>query len=101
MSKEHGNQFGSHVPPLPNSPRLVVNRANAILNHLYAVVESESRLALVALGLDPGIGVLHNALRSRDSLTAGVMEASDLSRCATADLAYIGTASARVVFRTA
>jgi CRISPR-associated protein Cas1 len=71
---EHWKQFGSRVSPLTNSPRLAVNPANAILNYLYAVLESESRLALAALGLDPGIGVLHNDLRSRDSLAADVME---------------------------
>jgi CRISPR/Cas system-associated endonuclease Cas1 len=45
-----------------------------MLNYLYAVLESESRLALAALGLDPGIGVLHNDLRSRDSLACDLME---------------------------
>jgi hypothetical protein len=62
------------VSPLTNSPRLAVNPANAILNYLYAVLESESRLALAALGLDPGIGVLHSDLRSRDSLACDLME---------------------------
>ena len=37
-----------------------------MLNYLYAILESEARLALATLGLDPGIGVLHNDLRSRD-----------------------------------
>jgi CRISPR-associated protein Cas1 len=71
---EHWKRFGSRVSPLTNSPRLAVNPANAILNYLYAVLESESRLALAALGLDPGIGVLHNDLRSRDSLASDLME---------------------------
>jgi CRISPR/Cas system-associated endonuclease Cas1 len=71
---EHWLRFGGRVSPLTNSPRLAVNPANAILNYLYAVLESESRLALAALGLDPGLGVLHNDLRSRDSLAADLME---------------------------
>ena len=71
---EHWKRFGSRVSPLTNSPRLAVNPANAILNYLYAVLESESRLALAALGLDPGFGVLHNDLRSRDSLASDLME---------------------------
>jgi len=71
---EHWKRFGSRVSPLTNSPRLAVNPANAILNYLYAVLESESRLALAALGLDPGIGVLHSDLRSRDSLASDLME---------------------------
>lgn len=71
---EHWKRFGSRVSPITNSPRLATNPANAILNYLYAVLESESRLALAALGLDPGIGVLHNDLRSRDSLASDLME---------------------------
>jgi hypothetical protein len=71
---EHWKRFGSRVSPLTNSPRLAVSPAQAILNYLYAILESESRLALAALGLDPGIGVLHNDLRSRDSLAADLME---------------------------
>ena len=45
-----------------------------MLNYLYALLESESRLALAALGLDPGLGVLHNDLRTRDSLACDLME---------------------------
>ena len=71
---EHWKRFGSRISPLTNSPRLAVNPSNAILNFLYAVLESESRLALATLGLDPGIGVLHNDLRSRDSLACDLME---------------------------
>jgi CRISPR/Cas system-associated endonuclease Cas1 len=56
---EHWRAFGTRVSPLTGSPRLAVNPPNAILNYLYAILESESRLAAAALGLDPGIGVLH------------------------------------------
>jgi CRISPR-associated endonuclease Cas1 len=71
---EHWKRFGSRISPLTNSPRLAINPANAIINYLYAILESESRLALATLGLDPGIGVLHNDLRSRDSLACDLME---------------------------
>jgi CRISPR-associated endonuclease Cas1 len=71
---EHWKVFGSRISPLTSSPRLAVSPANAILNYLYAILESESRLALAALGLDPGIGVLHSDLRSRDSLATDLME---------------------------
>jgi hypothetical protein len=40
------------------------------------LLESESRLALAALGLDPGIGVLHVDAPSRDSLALDLMEAA-------------------------
>jgi CRISPR-associated endonuclease Cas1 len=72
---EHWRTFGTRVSPLTGSPRLAVNPPNAILNYLYAILESESRLAAAALGLDPGIGVLHVDAAARDSLACDLMEA--------------------------
>jgi len=71
---DHWRAFGPRVSPLTGSPRLAVNPPNAILNYLYAVLESESRLAASALGLDPGIGVLHVDTPARDSLACDLME---------------------------
>jgi CRISPR-associated endonuclease Cas1 len=71
---DHWQKFGSRTSPLTKSPRLAVTPPNAMLSYLYAILESEARLALAALGLDPGIGVLHNDLRSRDSLACDLME---------------------------
>jgi hypothetical protein len=71
---EHWQTFGSRMSPLTRSSRLAVNPANAMLNYLYAVLESEARLAICELGLDPGIGVLHNDTRARDSLACDLME---------------------------
>lgn len=71
---EHWRSFGARISPLTGSPRLAVNPPNAILNYLYAVLESESRLAAAALGLDPGIGVLHADAPYRDSLACDLME---------------------------
>src|SRR5207247_618999 len=65
---EHWKVFGQRISVLTGSSRLATNPPNAILNYCYAVLESESRLALAALGLDPSIGVLHNDLAARDSL---------------------------------
>jgi CRISPR-associated endonuclease Cas1 len=70
----HWKQFGTRESPLTNSPRLAVNPPNAILNYLYAILESEARLAAAALGLDPGLGVLHVDSRTRDSLACDLME---------------------------
>jgi hypothetical protein len=61
--------------PLTSNPRLAANPPNAILNYLYAVLEAEARLACLAVGLDPGLGVLHADQKSRDSLALDVMEA--------------------------
>ncbi len=71
---EHWKLFGSRISAITSSPRLAVNPINSMLNFLYSVLESESRLALAALGLDPGIGVLHNDSRTRDSLACDLME---------------------------
>lgn len=72
---EHWRRFGGRNSPLTGSPRLAINPPNAILNYLYALLESESRLALAALGLDPGIGMMHVDTPSRDSLACDLMEA--------------------------
>lgn len=71
---DHWLSFGSRVSPLTHSPRLAVNPANAILNYLYAILETETRLAVAALGLDPGLGVMHLDSRTRDSLACDLME---------------------------
>lgn len=71
---EHWRSFGARVSPLTGSPRLAANPVNAILNYLYCMLESESRLAAAALGLDPGLGVLHVDTPSRDSLACDIME---------------------------
>jgi CRISPR-associated endonuclease Cas1 len=71
---EHWQTFGARVSPLTGSPRLAANPPNAILNYLYCVLESEARLAAAALGLDPGLGVLHVDTPARDSLACDLME---------------------------
>jgi hypothetical protein len=53
---------------------LAVNPANAMLNYLYALLESEARLAAAAVGLDPGLGFLHMDTEHRDSLACDLME---------------------------
>jgi CRISPR-associated endonuclease Cas1 len=71
---EHWRVFAARRSPLTGSPRVAVNPANAMLNYLYAVLESESRLALAALGLDPGLGFVHMDAPARDSLACDLME---------------------------
>lgn len=71
---EHWKVFGARVSPLTGSPRLAASPPNAMLNYLYALLESEARLAVAALGLDPGLGVLHVDTPTRDSLACDVME---------------------------
>jgi hypothetical protein len=45
-----------------------------MLNYLYALLESEARLAAATLGLDPGLGVLHVDASNRDSLALDILE---------------------------
>lgn len=71
---EHWRTFGVRRSPLTGSPRLAVNPPNAMLNYLYALVESEARLACVAVGLDPNLGFLHADTDSRASLACDLME---------------------------
>jgi hypothetical protein len=44
------------------------------LNYLYAILEAEARIAALAVGLDPVLGLLHADQRNRDSLAADLME---------------------------
>lgn len=71
---EHWRTFGTRKSPLTESPRLAVNPPNAMLNYLYALLESQARLASAALGLDPGLGVMHVDSRTHDSLACDLME---------------------------
>jgi CRISPR-associated endonuclease Cas1 len=71
---EHWRIFGTRKSPLSGSPRLAANPSNAILNYLYAVLESEACLAATALGLDPGLGFIHVDTPARDSLACDLME---------------------------
>jgi len=71
---EHWRIFGTRFSPLTGSPRVAINPANGILNFLYSLLYAESRLAAVALGLDPGLGILHFDIAARDSLACDLME---------------------------
>jgi CRISPR-associated endonuclease Cas1 len=71
---DHWKTFRNRISPLTGSPRLATDPLNAMLNYLYALLESETRLAIAALGLDPGLGILHVDSQARDSLACDVME---------------------------
>jgi CRISPR-associated endonuclease Cas1 len=71
----HWRVFGARRSPLTGSGRLAVNPPNAMLNYLYAILESEARIAAVGVGLDPNLGMLHADTDSRPSLACDLMEA--------------------------
>ena len=70
----HWARYDSRASFLTGAPRAATNPVNALLNYLYALLESESRLALLAVGLDPTLGVLHADQRNRDSFALDAME---------------------------
>jgi CRISPR-associated endonuclease Cas1 len=72
---DHWHSVGSRRSPLSGGPRLAVTPVHAILNYCFALLESETRLALAALGLDVGLGLgLHTDTPNRDSLVFDVLE---------------------------
>jgi CRISPR-associated endonuclease Cas1 len=71
---EHWRIFANRPSPLTLRPRNAANPANAILNYLYTLLEVETRIALTARGLDPGLALFHADEANRQSLAADVME---------------------------
>ena len=71
---EHWLTFGVRRSLLTGNPRSATNPANAILNYLYSILETEARIASLTMGLDPGMGVMHADQRGRDSLACDLME---------------------------
>ena len=72
---DHWRTVGGRHSPLSGGPRLAVTPAHAILNYCFGLLESETRLSVTALGLDPGLGVgLHTDTPNRDSLALDVLE---------------------------
>ena len=71
---DHWLNFRLRTSPHTKSPRAAANPANAMLNYLYAILEAETRIAAMAMGLDPGLGLYHADQRYRDSLACDLME---------------------------
>lgn len=57
-----------------NSNRKAERPTNALLNYVFALVESEATLAATAVGLDPGLGIVHLDAKARHSLVLDLME---------------------------
>jgi CRISPR-associated protein Cas1 len=60
-STSHPNRFATHP-------------VNAMLNYAYGVLESQVRMQMVAIGLDPTIGILHGNARGQHGLVYDLME---------------------------
>ncbi len=71
----HWSVFGSRHSPLGSrGANRAVNPANALLNYSYAVLEGEARVACLAVGLDPMLGLLHTDRTARGALALDLME---------------------------
>lgn len=70
----HWRVFGSRISPLTHSPRLATNPPNACMNLIHALCEAQCRIALIAMGLDPEIGLLHCDTPNRASLANDIQE---------------------------
>jgi len=70
----HWKRFTSRMSFITHSPRLATDPVNACMNLLHGLCEAECRIALIATGLDPEIGLMHRDLPSRSSLCNDVQE---------------------------
>jgi CRISPR-associated endonuclease Cas1 len=70
----HWKRFAARISPITHSPRLAINPANACMNLIHALCEAECRIALIATGLDPEIGLLHRDAPNRSSLANDLQE---------------------------
>jgi CRISPR-associated endonuclease Cas1 len=59
----------------PGTARSATDPLNALLNFGYRLLEAEARFACLAIGLDPGIGIMHSDVKGRDSMVLDLMEA--------------------------
>src|SRR5205823_6366200 len=66
-------RFDRRGSEITGSPRVATDPTNAILNYLYALLETETVIACRAVGLDPGLGILHADAPARSSLALDVM----------------------------
>jgi CRISPR-associated endonuclease Cas1 len=70
----HWKRFMSRISPITHSARLATNPANACMNLIHTLCEAECRIALIAMGLDPEIGLLHVDAPGRSSLANDTQE---------------------------
>jgi CRISPR-associated endonuclease Cas1 len=57
-----------------NANRKAERPVNALLNYCFALLEAEAVLACQAVGLDPGLGIVHNDARGRASMALDLIE---------------------------
>jgi hypothetical protein len=70
-----GNARTSRHWQAGHSPRKATDPVNALLNYAYALAEVECRIACVAVGLDPDLGLMHTDTKHRASMALDLIEA--------------------------
>jgi CRISP-associated protein Cas1 len=55
-------------------PKGAQTPAHAIVNYLYAILETEATIAAYRMGFDPALGLMHSDKRYRPSLASDLME---------------------------
>ncbi len=73
---ENWHRFeGRRSAVTPGTARNATDPINALLNFSYRLVEAEGHLATLAVGMDPGMGILHADLKRRTSFVLDLIEA--------------------------
>jgi CRISPR-associated protein Cas1 len=72
---DHWHQAGPRTTARERKrPKRAQSPAHAMLNYLYAILETEATIALRRMGLDPTLGLMHSDKRYRPSLASDLME---------------------------
>lgn len=71
---DHWRRFAGRGSPLGSGNRKAAAPINALLNYLYTLAGIEAQVGALALGLDPGLGVIHADTRRRASLALDLVE---------------------------
>lgn len=72
---DHWHQAGPRTTTKERKrPKNANTPAHAMLNYLYAILQTEATIALRRMGLDPGLGLMHSDKRYRPSLASDLME---------------------------
>jgi CRISPR-associated protein Cas1 len=72
---EHWHRAGPRTSPGDRKrAKRAQTPAHAILNYLYAILQTEATIAAQRMGFDPTIGLMHSDKRYRPSLASDLME---------------------------
>lgn len=74
---EHWHKAGPRTSRVDRKwPRRAFTPAHALLNYVYAILETEAIIASQTVGLDPSLGLMHTDQRYRTSMAMDLMEPS-------------------------